>query len=111
MANIGDKFIIEIGAELNVWSSCKEEFEKDHNKKWYRIKGFNSLIFDDEGLRKLKKGYPMVGTWEDAQRDSVLNRPMYVCSNCKGFNQGREILQYHRSRFCPECGAFMESER
>lgn len=110
MARIGDRYIIEIGAELYAWNSCKSEWHKDHDKPLYRIKGFNSLIFDDEGLRRLEKVYPMVGTWEDAQRDSTLNRPMYVCSKCKGFNQGREILHYHRSRFCPECGAFMEGE-
>lgn len=37
--NVGDKFIIEIAEELR--------------DNLYRIKGFNSLVFDDNGLKKL----------------------------------------------------------
>ena len=53
MYYIGDKFIIEIGGVFNAWSSCAEEWENDHDKTFYRIKGFDSLVIDGEGLKKL----------------------------------------------------------
>ena len=44
--NIGDKFVIEIG----------ETFYSDNDcKKLYSIKGFNALIFDENGLDRLEK--------------------------------------------------------
>ena len=43
MANAGDKFVIEIDS---VFGGKKGE-------KLYRVKGFNSLVFDDYGLEKL----------------------------------------------------------
>ena len=39
--NVGDKFIIEI--------------EEEVRDNLYRIRGFNSLVFDDNGLKKLKR--------------------------------------------------------
>ena len=42
MINVGDKFIIEID----------KVFEQD-GEKLYRAKGFKSLVFDDNGLKKL----------------------------------------------------------
>lgn len=47
---VGDKFVVEI----------KEIFENDaddiiHEKELYRMKGFNSLVFDTNGLKKLEK--------------------------------------------------------
>lgn len=39
--NVGDKFIIEIAEKVR--------------DNLYRIKGFNSLVFDDNGLKKLKR--------------------------------------------------------
>lgn len=42
---IGDKYVIEIA----------EEFTDSNNNKLYRIKGFNSLVFDKNGLYKLTK--------------------------------------------------------
>ena len=43
MANAGDKFVIEIDSV----------FVGRHAEKLYRVKGFNSLVFDDYGLEKL----------------------------------------------------------
>lgn len=43
MAEIGDKFIIEIGSK----------FYNSANETLYRIKGFNSLVFDENGISKL----------------------------------------------------------
>ena len=42
MIQVGDKFVIEI----------VDIFEKD-GEKLYRAKGFNSLVFDENGLKKL----------------------------------------------------------
>ena len=50
--NIGDKFLIEIDSEY-----CKYDtlggFKT--NQSLYRIKGYNSLVFDEYGLDKLEK--------------------------------------------------------
>ena len=44
--NVGDKFVIEIG----------ETFYSDNDcRKLYSIKGFNALIFDENGLDRLEK--------------------------------------------------------
>ncbi len=49
---VGDKFIIEIeGIYENVLSNA---FEEDMSKQLYRIKGFESLVFDKNGLDKLE---------------------------------------------------------
>ena len=48
----GDKFVIEIeGIYENVLSNA---FEEDMSKQLYRIKGFESLVFDKNGLDKLE---------------------------------------------------------
>lgn len=48
MSRVGDKFIIEVGSEYGNSGSSGPN-------KLYRIKGFNSLVFDEEGFRRLKK--------------------------------------------------------
>lgn len=50
--NVGDKFVIEIG---EVYSSGLPFANDDEPSILYRIKGFNSLLFDESGLDKLKK--------------------------------------------------------
>ena len=50
--NVGDKFVIEIG---EVYSSGLPFANDDEPSILYRIKGFNSLVFDENGLDKLKK--------------------------------------------------------
>lgn len=54
MTNIGDKFIITIGD--------KAENEQS-GETLYRIKGFKSLVFDENGINKLEK-YDEKGTQE-----------------------------------------------
>ena len=50
--HVGDKFVIEIGEVFVNGLS----FENDSKPcELYRIKGFNSLVFDENGLDKLKK--------------------------------------------------------
>ena len=58
MAKIGDKFIIEI-----------ESVMTNKNGKLYGIKGFRTLVFDDEGLKRLTKAND--------------------CVNCDLFEKGR----------------------
>lgn len=43
----GDKFIIEIEERVSVNADPKE---------LYKIKGFNSLVFDEDGLDRLERG-------------------------------------------------------
>ena len=53
MAKVGDKFIIEIGEVFKAtgtYMACGENL--------YRVKGFNSLVFDDDGLNRLEKYEP-----------------------------------------------------
>ena len=50
--NVGDKFVIEIG---EVYNSGLPFENDDEPCTLYRIKGFNSLVFDENGLDKLKK--------------------------------------------------------
>ena len=53
MAKVGDKFIIEIGEVFKAtgtYMACGESL--------YRVKGFNSLVFDDNGLNRLEKYEP-----------------------------------------------------
>lgn len=44
IANVGDKFVVEIA----------QIFEND-GKTLYRVKGFNTLVFDETGLLKLAR--------------------------------------------------------
>lgn len=60
MAKVGDKFIIEIGEVFTAKGTymaygCEEN---EYEENLYRIKGFNSLVFDDNGLNKLEKYEP-----------------------------------------------------
>ena len=60
MAKVGDKFIIEIGEVFTAKGTymaygCEEN---EYEESLYRVKGFNSLVFDDNGLNKLEKYEP-----------------------------------------------------
>lgn len=59
MYKAGDKFIIEIGEEYES-EFLKTNIEADKEQKespvnLYRIRGFNSLVFDENGLKELTK--------------------------------------------------------
>ena len=51
-ANVGDRFIIEIGAIADVQGLGADN---DNIDTLYKVKGFNSLVFDDNGIKKLAK--------------------------------------------------------
>ena len=58
MAKIGDKFIIEIESvygKLNGNEFSEDEEYLRGNPRLYKIKGFNSLVFDEYGLNRLEK--------------------------------------------------------
>lgn len=52
---VGDKFIIEIAEVYENVLSDVDVFEATTSEPLYRIKGFNSLVFDKNGLDKLEK--------------------------------------------------------
>ena len=52
---VGDKFIIEIAEVYENVLSGIDAFEAATSEPLYRIKGFNSLVFDKNGLDKLEK--------------------------------------------------------
>ena len=52
---VGDKFIIEIAEVYENVLSGIDAFEAAISEPLYRIKGFNSLVFDKNGLDKLEE--------------------------------------------------------
>lgn len=52
---VGDKFIIEIAEVYENVLNGVDAFEAATSEPLYRIKGFNSLVFDKNGLDKLEK--------------------------------------------------------
>lgn len=94
MANIGDKFIITIGD--------KAENEQS-GEVLYRVKGFKSLVFDENGIVKLEKYEKKKGKW-------TFNEKMYhqyCCSEC-GLPMPA-VNDYYRTKIigCPYCLADM----
>lgn len=73
MPKVGDKYIIEIGEvfkDKGTYEAYGGEVN-DYEENLYRIKGFNSLVFDDEGLRKLEKYKPKKKENEQANSPPV----------------------------------------
>ena len=52
---VGDKFIIEIAKVYENVLNDIDVFETVTSEPLYSIKGFNSLVFDKNGLDKLEK--------------------------------------------------------
>ena len=65
MANVGDKFIIEIGEITKGAESGQAK---------YRIKGFDGLFFDEKGLKKLSsyKGHYSIA-WNEGYNACISN--------------------------------------
>lgn len=53
--NKGDKFVIEI----------EDIFEDSTGKQYAKMKGFNTLIFDEQGIEKLTKFNPVLQITDD----------------------------------------------
>lgn len=54
---VGDKYIIEIGEEYITETEDANDEQCNAPVNLYRIKGFNSLVFDNDALNKLEKYY------------------------------------------------------
>lgn len=70
MINVGDKFVIKIG----------DIFEKD-GENLYRVKGFKSLVFDENGLKKLV-------TLEEVTKEEM------EAARCDGMNEVWELVKF-----------------
>lgn len=100
--NIGDKFIIEIEKELYDDPYHGESLAP--GKPLYKIKGFNALVFDSNGLDKLEKyeePKPERG-WEEVS-DTIFGKGTRTrCMHC-----GESFWHYMRQfDFCPKCGHY-----
>ena len=85
--HVGDKFVIEIG----------ETFYSDNDcKKLYSIKGFNALIFDENGLDRLEK---LEGNKEEVVDWSkvAVDTPILVSNNGKYWYR-RYFAKYKTNR-------------
>ena len=84
--HVGDKFIIEVG-EVE-WHPTKG------NRYW--IKGFNTLVFDDNGLKRLEK-------YEKPQKEvphtcefcvyQDIDSDCYPCSRCDKNDEPRDMFE------------------
>lgn len=66
MSRVGEKFVIEV----------EKEFLDENNNKLYKMKGFNSLVFDENGIRKLEKFVPQIINPDDYDHCEVCE---YAC--------------------------------
>ena len=92
--HVGDKFVIEIGEVFVNGLS----FENDSKPcELYRIKGFNSLVFDENGLDKLKKleKSETCVDWSNVAVDT----PILVSNNGKYWYK-RYFAKYENGKVC-----------
>ena len=98
----GDKFIIEIETHYNHSGEKNSTRPLNDNdganvSELYRIRGFKSLVFDEEGLKKLE---PL----EDMTAEEYLNIKKYYCE--KQFKEGwcvKDLPDWCLEDFrCPE---------
>lgn len=71
----GDKFIIEIDKKF------KSDLDRDGIRILYRIKGFKSLVFDDNGLDRLEQVHEHDGCDGCEYVSKSINA--YPCYDCK----------------------------
>lgn len=72
MYKTGDKFVIEIGEKYIYSDFTESDEQKNSPAHLYRIKGFNSLTFDKNELKKLEK-YEPYSIFEEASYEKGLN--------------------------------------
>lgn len=67
---VGDKFIVEIDEVFKGRTTYGKDDQGryEHNERLYRMKGFNSLVFDENGLSKLEKYEESPFAQEDCDR-------------------------------------------
>ena len=105
---VGDKFIIEIAEVYENVLSDVDVFEAATSEPLYRIKGFNSLVFDKNGLNKLEKlkkpfSVPYSESYEKGMSDTW-NIARELCetdySECSEMF-GDETVEYAIKNFTP----------
>ena len=91
---VGDKFVIEIeGIYENVLSGV-DIFEAVTSEPLYRIKGFNSLVFDKNGLDKIEKIKPTLPVPYSEAYEKGMNDTWDIARElCKtGYSECTEIF-------------------
>lgn len=91
--NIGDKFIIEIEKEMSL----------EVDEPLYKIKGFNALVFDGNGLDRLERYEEPESErgWEEVT-DTFFGGARAQCPHC-----GETFWHYMKQfDFCPKCGYY-----
>lgn len=95
--NVGDKFVIEIGEKF--YQQWQKGADMSKPSILYRIKGFNSLVFDDNGLQKLKRIEDVLFEVGDEVKSTSNVNPFLVTSVCQDDNRTR-IFGVENSGIC-----------
>lgn len=80
---VDDKYIIELAETYELASIGNSEASPS---KLYRVKGFNSLVFDENGLSKLKKYEPTPVIDVESIRTEAVNKLYRAFSVAAGMN-------------------------
>lgn len=109
-----DKYVIEL-EEMYVRNGS--ESVQNSPERLYRVKGFNSLVFDDAGLKKLKKASDS----DAVERVQELERQVEVLKKkCKkSFEEGRksalndlaDFVSSNNDKTCGNCEPCHKSEK
>ena len=109
-----DKYVIEL-EEMYVRNGS--ERVQNSPERLYRVKGFNSLVFDDAGLKKLKKASDS----DAVERVRELEKQVEVLKKkCKkSFEDGRksalndlaEFVSSNNEKSCGNCEPCHKSEK
>ena len=91
---VGDKFIIEIAEVYENELSGIDVFEAATSEPLYRIKGFNSLVFDKNGLDKIEKIKPTLTVPYSEAYEKGMNDTWDIARElCKtGYSECNEIF-------------------
>ena len=87
MCKVGDKFIIEIGEKYEAEGTNFTPEQDLEPEFLYQIKGFNSLVFDENGLDRLEK-YESFNLFEEAKKQN--NRRLKEEASNKEYSKGYE---------------------
>ena len=91
---VGDKFIIEIAEVYENVLNDIDVFEAVTSEPLYRIKGFNSLVFDKNGLDKIEKIKPTLPVPYSEAYEKGMNDTWDIARElCKtGYSECTEIF-------------------
>lgn len=100
MVNIGDKYIIEVE---EVYIPADDSKDCNSPSKLYRIKGFNSLVFDENGLSKIERAdEEKEKSYEDGLNDAweAAKKIILLPPAQGGFNYGQldSIFGHHYTK-------------